>query len=60
MHIKSYIRDSADFLNKYLRQLDPNREKVTLDVISLYTSIPHELGPKALSTYLSKIDNGIS
>ena len=44
--VKSHIRDSVDFLNKCPR--DPDTEIVTFDVTSLYSSIPHEYGLKAL------------
>ena len=45
-HVKSYIQDSIDFLNKCPREADPNTEIVTFDVTSLYTNIPHEYGLK--------------
>ena len=41
-HVKSYIRDSVDFLKKCLREVDPDKEIVTFDVTSLSTSIPYE------------------
>ena len=52
--INSFIRDSLDFLNKYPRDVDENTEIVTFDVISLYTSIPHEFGLEALDYFLTK------
>ena len=52
--IKSFIRDSLDFLNKCPRDVDENTEIVTLDVISLYTSIPHEFGREAIDYFLTK------
>ena len=52
-HVKSYIRDSVDFLNESPREVDPVTEIVTFDVASLYTSIPHEYGLKALGYFLS-------
>ena len=52
-HVKSYIRDSVDFLNKCPREVDPDTEIVTFDVTSLYTSIPHEYGLKALGYFLT-------
>ena len=36
-HIKNFIRDSLDFLNKYPRDVDEDTEIVTFDVIRLYT-----------------------
>ena len=52
-HIKSYIQDSTDFLNKRSREVDPNTEIVTFDVTSLYTSVLHEYGLKALGYFLT-------
>ena len=53
--IQSYIKDTNDFITK-LHNLDTLPEGtllVTLDVRSLYTSIPHSEGIKAVSEYLS-------
>ena len=55
-HVKSYIRDSVDFLKKCPREVDPDKEIVTFDATSLYTSIPHEYGLKALG-YFILLDN---
>ena len=52
-HIKSYIRDSVDFLNKCQREVDINTKIATFDVVSLYTNIPHEFGLEALDYYLT-------
>ena len=38
-HIKSFLCDSLDFLNKYPTDVDEDTEIVTSDVISLHTSI---------------------
>ena len=38
-HIKNYIRDSADFLKKCPRKVDPDTKIVTFDVTNLYSSI---------------------
>ena len=42
--IKSFIRDSLDFLKNCPRNVDEHTEIVTFDVISLYASILHEFG----------------
>ena len=55
-HVKSYIRDSVDFLNKSPREVDPVTEIVTFDVASLYTRIPHEYSLKALGYFLSTFE----
>ena len=52
-HVKSYIRDSVDFLNKCLTEVDPDTEIVTFYVTSLYTSISHEYDLKALGYFLT-------
>ena len=43
-HIKSSIRDILDFLVKSQRGVDKPTEKVTFEVIDLYTTISHEFG----------------
>ena len=53
-HIKSFIRDSLDFLNKFPRDVDEDTEIVTFDVISLYTNIPHEFDLEAIDYFLIK------
>ena len=52
--IKSFIRDSFDFLHKCPRDVHENFEIVTFDVISLYTSISHEFGLEAIDYFLNK------
>ena len=52
-HVKSYIRDSVGFLNKCAREVDHDTEIVTFDITSLYTSIPHKYGLKALGYFLT-------
>ncbi|KAL5517448.1 hypothetical protein EMCRGX_G002992 [Ephydatia muelleri] len=43
--LPSYIRDSADLLNKIKNlQVSPRAILASLDVVSLYTNIPHEEG----------------
>ena len=53
--IKSFIRDSLDFLNKFPRDVDENTEIVVFDVISLYTSILHQFGLEAIDYFLTNI-----
>ena len=53
-HIKSYIRDSIDFLNKLREKISENSYFVIFDVSSLYTSIPHLLGLQAIEYWLDK------
>ena len=53
-HIKSFIRDSLDFLKKCRKDVDENTDIVTLDLISLNKSIPHEFGLEAIEYFLTK------
>ncbi|CAJ0940300.1 unnamed protein product, partial [Ranitomeya imitator] len=57
--IKSYLKDTSDFL-KSLRDLGPISEGcllVTMDVNSLYTSINHEDGIRAVMSFLTEHTN---
>ena len=42
--IKSYIKDSIDFLNSIPQKIDPNTLIAVFDVTNQYSNIPHELG----------------
>ena len=52
----SYIKDSQDFINKSrkLGKIPDNAILVTADVVSLYPSIPHNVGLRALKEALDK------
>ena len=52
-HIKSFIRNSLDFLIKCPRVVDEDTEIVTFDASSLYRSIPHEFSFEALDYFLT-------
>ena len=52
-HVKSYIRDSVNFLNKYPREEDPNMETEAFGITSLHISIPHKYDLKALEYFLT-------
>ena len=54
IHVTSYIRDNLDFLTKCSRSNNENTALVTFDVVSLYTSIPHNYGIEAISFWLNK------
>ena len=53
---KSYIKDTGDFLNKLkdFVSLPQNALLVTVDVVGLYTSTPHQDGLDALSIKLEQ------
>ena len=52
LHVKSYIKDSTDFLNKCSRESSSSTVIATFDITSLYTSIPHEYGLEAIKYWL--------
>ncbi len=56
--LHSYLRDTTDFLNKLQSHsnLDDQDWLVTLDVTSLYTSIPHK-GLESLDYFLKTLQN---
>ena len=47
---KSYIKDTSDFLEKLknLGNIPSNAILVTVDVVGLYPSIPHDAGLQAV------------
>ena len=52
--IQSYVRDDIDFL-KYVPKIVPhNTLLVSFDIVSLYTNISHDLGIKAINSWLTK------
>ena len=53
-YVKSYIKDTQDFLNKLPEQVDPQSMLVSFDVVNLYSNIPHDLGVEAISFWLNK------
>ena len=61
--VKSYIKDTNDFLNKLrsLPKLPDNIILCTVDVVDLYPNIPHEEGLSALRKPLdNRIEKNIS
>ena len=55
-NVKSYIKDTNDFLCKLnkIGKLPDNAIMVTVDVVGLYPSIPHDEGLKAMRVALDK------
>lgn len=54
LEMKSYIRDTGDFLSKITNlNPPPGSLLVTLDVVSLYTSIQHHKGINAIRRVLN-------
>ena len=60
IHVKSYIRDSIDFLQKCSRSANEKTILCRFDVKSLYTNIPHEYGLRAISFWLDRHQATIS
>lgn len=62
--VDGYVKNSYDFLSKLPRRVNNNSLFVSLDVTSLYTVIPHNIGLTAvefwLSKYSSKLDSRFS
>ena len=54
LHVKSYITDSIDFLQKCSRTAKESTVICTFEVKSLYTNIPHEFGLQAMNFWPEK------
>lgn len=52
--VKSYIRDTVDFLNSIPENVQPDAILVSFDVTNLYSNIPHELGLEAIEHWIDK------
>ena len=52
--VKSYLRDTMDFLSKLPDELQTESVLVSYDVTSLYSVIPHDLGLQAVSFWYDK------
>ena len=55
--LKTYIKDEWDFIRKLPSHVDYPCVLASCDVVSLYTSIPHDLGLEALSYWINKKRN---
>ena len=53
--LRTYIKDEWDFIGKVPRNIDFKAILIACDIKSLYTSIPLELGIKALDYWISKL-----
>ena len=60
LHVKSYIKDNIDFLQKCSRINSTNTVLATFDVTSLYTSIPHNYGLEAIKYWLDKYRSSVN
>ena len=55
--LKTYVKDDWDFIRKLPSHVDYPCVLASCDVVSLYTSIPHDLGLEALSYWIDKKRN---
>ena len=53
-HLKTFVKDDRDFLSRIPRFINYECELISWDVVSLYTSIPHDLGIEALRYWLAR------
>ena len=52
-HVKSYVRDSVDFLNQLPKEKNEKEVLITLDVTDMYTNIDHNLAKEAPEYWLT-------
>ena len=52
-HVKSYVRDSVDFLNQLPKEKNEKEVLITLDVTDMYTNIDHNLAKEAIEYWLT-------
>ena len=52
--VQSYVRDDIDFLKYILKIVPQNTLLVSFVVVNLYTNISHDLGIKAINSWLTK------
>lgn len=58
-HVKSYLRDNLHFLKRLPRTVPQEATLVSLDIISLYSNIPHDLGIRAIKYWTQHFPNDI-
>ena len=54
-HLKSFVKDDWDYLRKLPRYIDPSYKLFSCDIVSLYTSIRHDLGLTALAYWMNEL-----
>ena len=54
LKVHSYLRDNIDFLNFIPKNVPLHTKLVSFDIVSLYTTIPHNLGLESISFWLNK------
>ena len=56
---ESYVKDDWEFIKQLPRTLTYDAELYTCDIVSLYTSIPHDLGVEAMDYWIRNYSNMI-
>ena len=57
--LRSFVKDDWDFINRLPRTTDFECELYSIDIVSLYTNIPHKLGLEAIEYYIDKFRDKI-
>ena len=57
--MRSYIKDEWDFVRRFPRKVKYNATLLSCDIVSLYPSIPIELGLEALNYWIDKLRDKI-
>ena len=52
--LKAYLKDDWDFIRKLISHVDHPCVLASFDVVSLYTSISHDLGLEGISYWIDK------
>ena len=54
MFLRSFVKDDWEFIRNFPRSVNFECELFPVDIVSLYTNIPHALGVEAVSYYFDK------
>ena len=54
-HLKSYIKDEWDFVRTFPKKVEGSYKLLSCDVVSLYPSIPIDLGLEALEYWIDRL-----
>ena len=57
--IPAYLKNNLEFLNTLPPTMKDSEIFITLDVVSLYSNISHDLGYEAIEYWVTKYNNGI-
>ena len=56
---ESYVKDNWEFVRNLTREVEYDCELFTCDIVSLYTSIPHDLGVEAIAYWINMYRDNI-